>query len=68
MRSALFSSIAGVALAAACPLLADEQNSELIPVGSDKFLRWYGHDERTYFVQISDPNEVDMGTDHRDRQ
>lgn len=57
MRSALFSSIAGVALAAACPLLADEQNSELIPVGSDKFLRWYGHDERTYFVQISDPND-----------
>lgn len=57
MRSALFSIIAGVALATACPLLADEQNSELIPVGSDKFLRWYGHDERTYFVQISDPND-----------
>ena len=57
MRSALFSIIAGVAFAAASPLLADEQNSELITVGSDKFLRWYGHDERTYFIQVSDPND-----------
>ena len=34
-----------------------EQASELVTVGSDKFLRWYGHDERTYFIQVSDPND-----------
>jgi len=34
-----------------------EQASELITVGPDKFLRWYGHDERTYFIQVSDPND-----------
>ncbi|MCB1133835.1 MAG: hypothetical protein KDN05_22140, partial [Verrucomicrobiae bacterium] len=39
------------------PLQAAEQNSEVIPVGPDKFLRWYGHANRTYFVQISDPND-----------
>ncbi len=57
MRSALFSIIAGVAFAAASPLFADDQNSELITVGSDKFLRWYGHADRTYFIQLSDPND-----------
>jgi len=57
MRSALFSIIAGVAFAAASPLLADDQNSELITVGSDKFLRWYGHADRTYFIQVSDPHD-----------
>ena len=44
-------------LAAFSPLAAQEQNSELITVDSDKFLRWYGHDERTYFIQVSDPND-----------
>lgn len=43
------------------PLLAQgngiEQASELVTVGPDKFLRWYGHDERTYFIQVSDPND-----------
>lgn len=34
-----------------------DQDSELVVVGSDKFLRWYGHDARTYFVQVSDPND-----------
>ena len=34
-----------------------EQASELVTVGPDKFLRWYGHDERTYFIQVSDPND-----------
>ena len=44
-------------LVAFSPLAAQEQNSELITVDSDKFLRWYGHDERTYFIQVSDPND-----------
>jgi hypothetical protein len=57
MKSALFSIIAGVALMATSPLLADEQNSEVISVGSDKFLRWYGHAGRTYFIQVSDPDD-----------
>lgn len=26
-------------------------------MGADKFLRWHGHAGRTYFVQISDPND-----------
>lgn len=34
-----------------------EQNSELIEVAPDKFLRWFGHQGRTYFVQASDPND-----------
>lgn len=33
-----------------------EQFSDLVTVGSDKFLRWYGHEGRSYFLQISDPN------------
>ncbi len=36
---------------------APVQNSELILVGPDKYLRWYGHANRTYFIQISDPND-----------
>ena len=36
---------------------AQEQNSEVIQVSPDMFLRWYGHAGRTYFVQISDPND-----------
>ncbi len=43
------------------PLLAQvngiEQASDLVTVGSDKFLRWYGHADRTYFIQVSDPND-----------
>lgn len=34
-----------------------DQASDLVTVGSDKFLRWYGHADRTYFIQISDPND-----------
>jgi len=34
-----------------------EQASELVAVGPDKFLRWYGHADRTYFIQVSDPND-----------
>jgi len=34
-----------------------EQASELVTVGPDKFLRWYGHTGRTYFIQVSDPND-----------
>jgi len=44
-------------LAAGCPLAAQEQNSEVLTVGADKFLRWYGHADRTYFIQVSDPND-----------
>lgn len=36
---------------------ANDQSSEIViaPEG-DKFLRWYGHTGRSYFVQIADPN------------
>ena len=34
-----------------------EQASDLVTVGSDKFFRWYGHTGRTYFIQVSDPND-----------
>ena len=48
-------------LAPLAPLSAQvngiDQNSELIQVGGDKFLRWYGHEGRTYFLQVSDPND-----------
>lgn len=44
-------------LAAISPLQAQAQNSEVIQVSPDLFLRWYGHAGRTYFVQISDPND-----------
>jgi N-acetylmuramoyl-L-alanine amidase len=57
MRSLLTSLTLAASFAAACPLAAQDQNSEVIPVGADMFLRWYGHADRTYFVQISDPND-----------
>ncbi len=57
MRSALLSIAAGVALAAVSPLLADEQNLEVTINGSDKCLHWYGHAGRTYFIQVSDPDD-----------
>ena len=34
-----------------------DQASELVTVGNDKFLRWFGHADRTYFIQVSDPND-----------
>lgn len=37
---------------------AQEQDSEIVAVGSDKFLRWHGHEGRTYFLQVADPNEL----------
>ena len=57
MRSVLTSLTLAVSLAAVSPLLAEDQNSEVITVGEDMFLRWYGHANRTYFVQVSDPND-----------
>ena len=57
MRSILHALLFAASLLAVSPLHADEQNSEVIAVGSDNFLRWYGHDERIYFIQISDPND-----------
>lgn len=56
MRSRLLA-IFTAAIAAVSPALAQEQNSEIIRVDPDMFLRWYAHDGRTYFVQISDPND-----------
>jgi hypothetical protein len=56
MRSR-FLAIFAAATAAVSPALAQEQNSEIIRVDPDMFLRWYGHDGRTYFVQVSDPND-----------
>lgn len=44
-------------LVAGHPLAAQGQNSELITVGTDKFLRWHGQADRTYFIQVSDPND-----------
>lgn len=35
---------------------AIEQTSDLVIVGNDKFLRWYGHADRNYFIQVSNPN------------
>ncbi len=49
--------ILAAATAAVSPLQAQEQNSEIIQVSPDKFLRWHGHAGRTYFVQVSDPND-----------
>jgi N-acetylmuramoyl-L-alanine amidase len=57
MRSLLTSFTLAASFVAVCPLAAQDQNSEVIPVGADMFLRWYGHADRTYFVQISDPND-----------
>jgi len=56
MRSRLLAILAA-ATAAVSPAVAQEQNSEIIQVAPDMFLRWYGHADRTYFVQISDPND-----------
>ena len=56
MRSRLHA-IFSAAIAAVSSAVAQEQNSEIIRVDPDMFLRWYGHDGRTYFVQVSDPND-----------
>ncbi len=34
-----------------------EQASDLVTVAGDKFLCWFGHAGRTYFIQVSDPND-----------
>ena len=35
----------------------DKQESEIVSVpGGAIFHRWYGHAGRTYFIQVSDPN------------
>ncbi len=49
--------LAALLLSVAGPVAAQEQSSEVITVGTDKFLRWYGQDKRTYFIQVSDPND-----------
>lgn len=56
MRSRLLA-IFVAATAAVSPAMAQEQNSEIIQVAPDMFLRWYGHADRTYFIQVSDPND-----------
>ncbi|RPJ34299.1 MAG: hypothetical protein EHM17_07110 [Verrucomicrobiaceae bacterium] len=56
MRSRLLA-IFAAAITALSLAPAQEQNSEIIQVSPDMFLRWYGHDDRTYFVQVSDPND-----------
>ena len=56
MRSRLLA-ILVAATATVSVAVAQEQNSEIIEVSPDMFLRWYGRAGRTYFVQISDPND-----------
>ena len=56
MRSRLLA-ILVAATATVSPVVAQEQNSEVLTVGADKFLRWYGREGRTYFIQVSDPND-----------
>jgi hypothetical protein len=57
MRSTLSAFVLVGLLTAASPLLADEHDLEVISVGTDKFLRWHGQADRTYFIQVSDPND-----------
>lgn len=56
MNFATFALFTAAGLLAAGPLHAEDQNSEIITVGADKFLRWQSQVGRTYFVQVSDPN------------
>ena len=57
MKPGIFASILAASWLVASPAFADGQNSEVVTVGSDKFLRWFGHAGRTYFIQVSDPND-----------
>jgi hypothetical protein len=57
MKPAFSAIVAALIWLAAGPLHAEDQNSEIITVGVDKFLRWHGQPGRTYFVQVSDPND-----------
>lgn len=57
MKPAFSAIVAALIWMAAGPLHAEDQNSEIITVGVDKFLRWHGQPGRTYFVQVSDPND-----------
>lgn len=57
MRAGLFAAILAASWLVASPAFADAQNSEVVTVGSDKFLRWFAHAGRTYFIQVSDPND-----------
>lgn len=34
-----------------------DQTSEIVTIGSEMFLRWFGHGGRTYFLQVSDPSD-----------
>jgi hypothetical protein len=57
MRSTLSAFVLSGLLTAASPLLANEHDLEVITVGTDKFLRWHGQADRTYFIQVSDSND-----------
>ena len=35
----------------------DEQNSEIVDIPGGRVLRWYGHPNRSYFIQVSDQND-----------
>lgn len=57
MRAAPFAWAVAALWLAIAPVPASEQHSELVTVGGDKFLRWHGHAGRTYFMQVSDPED-----------
>lgn len=57
MRSFFHALFFAASFAAVCPLHADEHELEVVTVGNDKFLRWHGQADRTYFIQVSDPND-----------
>lgn len=57
MKSFFYKMLLVASFAVACPLQADEHEIEVIKVGNDKFLRWHGKADRTYFIQVSDPND-----------
>lgn len=57
MKSFFHALLLAASFAVACPLHADEHDLEVLTVGNDKFLRWHGQADRTYFIQVSDPND-----------
>jgi hypothetical protein len=57
MRAARFAWAGAALWLAAAAALASDQDVGLVTVGADKFLRWYGHSGRTYFIQVSDPDD-----------
>jgi len=57
MKSFFHALFLAASFAAVCPLHADEHELEVVTVGNDKFLRWHGQADRTYFIEVSDPND-----------